>query len=380
MGNKRSKKRIAVFTTYFHPHIGGYEKNVEELFSRIAKRENYEVDVVCFNTEKVDNFEKKNRLTIYRIDCWSILGGTYALPKIKSLLKIKKEIDKNKYIAVSTQTRFFISSFLGFLFAKKNKAKLIHTERGTSFVKQGNLIVRTIAYSIDQTMGRIIISNADVVTGVSKKACEFTRKLGAKNPIKIFNGINIDLWKRNKNIEKKSEKIVITFVGRIIKAKGIQDLLKVINKLDNQKNLKVQIVGDGNYLEGLKDLSKKLNLKNINFLGKKNYKEVVDILSGTDIFVNPSYTEGLPTSVIEAGACGCAIIASDVGGTSEIINHNKDGYIFRPKNINNLKELLEDLLKSEKKRKFFGKKISTKIKKKFDWGKVVEEYLIEIEK
>lgn len=373
-------KRILVFTTYFYPHFGGYEKNVEELFSRIAGRDGYEVDLICFNTENAENFEIKNNLNIYRVDCWNILGGTYALPKWSSWKKIKKELEKKEYVAVSTQTRFFFSSLLGFIYAKKRGIKLIHTERGTTFVKQGNLLVRILSYIFDQTIGRLIISGADVVTGVSEKACDFTKKLGAKKPIKVFNGIDADFWKRDDAIEKKSKRINITFVGRIIEAKGVQDLLKTCEKMENKNNLKINIVGEGNYLETLQRLGKKLSLEDVNFFGKKNHSEIVEILSGTDIFVNPSYTEGLPTSVIEAGACGCAVIASNVGGTDEIITNGINGYIFEPKDNARLKEFLDDLMQNEEKRKEFGDKLSQKVKEKFNWENIVDQYLLLTEK
>jgi len=379
MGNE-PVKRIVVFTTYFYPHIGGYEKNVEELFSRISKKPDYEVDVVCFNSENTKSFERRNNLNIYRIDCWNILGGTYALPKIGSLLNVKKKLEKNNYTAVSTQTRFFISSFLGFLFAKKNKAKLIHTERGTSFVKQGGFIVRAISYLVDQTMGRIIISNADVVTGVSQKACDFTKRLGAKEPVKVFNGVDTSVCKKNQKIKKKEEKIVVTFVGRVVEAKGVQDLLIAVSDDEIRDKVFLKIVGSGNHLENLKGLAKKLDIKNIEFLGNKKYLEVINILSGTDVFVNPSYTEGLPTSVIEAGACKCAVIASDVGGTREIVDDNETGFIFKAKDVNRLKKLMVILIKDKKKRETFGNKLSVEIGRRFNWDEIVDQYLMHLNK
>lgn len=380
MGNKLNKKRIAVFASYFYPHLGGYEKNIEELFRRISKKTECEADVICFNTEKVSKFERVGDLNIYRINCWNLLGGTYAIPKLGAWRKVKNKIKENDYLFVSTQTRFFFTSFLGYLFAKKNNIRLVHTERGTSHVKQGNFIVRIIAYVFDQIIGRLIISQADAVTGVSQTACDFAKKLGAKNPAKIFNGIDSEFWRKIEEMPADVtndvfNKTVITFVGRIIEAKGVQDLLKAASQL-NQNKFNLLIVGGGNYMESLKKMSgDKLGLRNVYFLGEKKPEEVIKILSHSDIFVNPSYTEGLPTSVIEAGACECAVIASDAGGTREIINHGENGYIFKPKDIIGLKENLEKLIGDKEKRISFGKDLRQKITAKFDWDKIVGEYL-----
>jgi len=377
------KKKIIVFTTYFYPHLGGYEKNVEGLFQRITEKSFFDVDIVCFNTESVKNFEKRGGLNIHRINCWNIIGGTYAIPKPISLVKVYNKLKKNKYNAVSTQTRFFISSFLGHVFSKVNGAKLIHTERGTTFVKHKNIFIFLCSIIFDQTIGRLVISSADIVTGVSQKACDFTKKLGAKNPIKIYNGIDYDFWKKCNNDSEilNKNKINIVFVGRVIEAKGVQDLFKAVKNCNFKNEISITIVGDGNYINELKkNVEKNLVGIDVVFVGAKKANEIIKILSQTDIFVNPSHTEGLPTSVIEAGACECAVVASNVGGTSEIIDHGKNGFIFESKNITQLKKYLEDLINDEERRLIFGKKLRKKVIKKFGWDKIVNQYIQLIEK
>jgi len=128
-------------------------------------------------------------------------------------------------------------------------------------------------------------------------------------------------------------------------------------------------------------LSKKLNIQNkIIFFGYQNFDSYIKILKITDIFVNPSYTEGLPTAVAEAALCKNAIVATNVGGTSEIITSGKSGYLIEPKDIDSLKERLEELMSNEGLRKKLGANAFEEVQNKFDWNKSIEKYLTIFEK
>ena len=370
---------ILVFTTYFHPHRGGLEKNTFELFNRLALAKKANIDVLCFNTNYVASEEQFGSLKIYRIDCWNILGKTYAIPKPWSLLHVWKKLYRNPYTHVSTQTRFFLTSFLGWIFAQQKKIPLIHTERGTSFAILKNKIAQLVAWFYDQTLGRIVISKANVVVGVSEAACNFARQLGAKNPQVIHNGIDLEKFITSQKIDRSwldidQEILVITFVGRLIQAKGLQDLLSALAGIKLPK-WQLLIIGEGEYKKTLFKMISKLNLeKQVRFLGQRDEKEIIKILKITDIFINPSHTEGLPTTVIEAGAASCAVIASDVGGTREIIDDKKNGFLFPSRDVQALQKHLLYLAENKKLREEFGQKLFFTVQAKFNWPRIVDEY------
>ena len=100
----------------------------------------------------------------------------------------------------------------------------------------------------------------------------------------------------------------------------------------------------------------------------------------TDIFVNPSmYPEGLPTSILEAGIMKCAIIATDRGGTTEVINNKKYGIIIE-ENINSLKKALVELLDNPNKISQMKKDIHDRIKTNFTWKIAAEKLIKELNK
>ncbi|MCF7799364.1 glycosyltransferase family 4 protein [Candidatus Woesearchaeota archaeon] len=360
-------KKILIVANHFYPYIGGLEKFVLELAKGLAKKGN-KVDVLTFQYKKLKNIEKKDQIQIIRMPCFEILGDAYSIPKIfnKKYKEIKKRILKEKYDVVFTNTRFFTSTYIGYKLAKKMKSKFIHIEHGNKFVTHSNPIVTACAWIFDQTLGRFVISRADKVVGISKKCAEFSKKLGAKEITVIHNSIHTKEFRKTSTI--KNKKTTITYVGRLIYAKGVQQLIEAIS----ESEYKLQIVGDGPYKKNLEKLSKDLKVDAI-FLGQKNQEEIINILSSTDIFVNPSYSEGLPTSVLEAGALGIPIIATDVGGTNEIIDDKQNGLLIKPKNVKEIKQALK-VLEDENKRKKYSKEIKKKIENNFDWEKTIKKF------
>lgn len=358
--------KIVVFSQYFYPHEGGAENYVYNLFKALK---GIDVSIVTANTENSKEYEEKEGLKIYRLPCWLLLGGTYPVFKPEGL-RILKKFKEADYVI--TQTRFFNSAFVGCRFALRNKIKLIHFEHGAEHVKLENKFFQILALIYDHIIGRCIIKKSWKVIGISNACEKFIKHLYGKETFLIRNGIDAKLFnKRKTNLKKrlgiKKEKVII-FIGRIIYAKGVQDLLEATKDMEK---IKVIVVGDGNYLKELK----RMNFKNAIFVGKKNQKEIVDYLSIADVFVNPSYAEGLPTSVLEAGAMGVPVIATDVGGTREIINDGKQGFLIKPKDVVVLKEKILQVVSNPIASKSISRKLRDKIHKDFDLGVARKRFL-----
>ena len=150
-------KRILICAAYFYPHAGGYEKNVGELARRLSDK-GFDIDILTFNLNNTTSEERLGKITIYRLPCWKLLGGTYAIP-IPSILGfriIMKLLGKNYYI-ISTQTRFFITSLLGLGIAKIKRIPLIHTERGSKHSVVSSKWVDMFSKTYDHTLGTLII-------------------------------------------------------------------------------------------------------------------------------------------------------------------------------------------------------------------------------
>lgn len=152
-----------------------------------------------------------------------------------------------------------------------------------------------------------------------------------------------------KNIRKDNliEKEVINFlmVGSLEQRyKGFDIALRAISQLKTNKKFTINIVGEGIYLEELKELARKLNLSEvINFCGKVSHEEVLRLMVLCDIFLMPSRTEGLPRALIEAMAMGAPAIGSNVGGIPELLDRE---FIFTNENYSELSKMILKLINS----------------------------------
>ena len=347
VGSQKNKLKVLVFVDFFYPHINGMGMYIQEIYSPLIKQGKVELHVLTFNNTNSKKIETHKQIEIYRAKCHPILSATYNLPEIGDWNKLKEILSREDFDIVNTHTRFFISSFLGTRFAKKNNIFHIHTEHGAMFVPHPNKIVKLCSRLYDETFGRYVMRNSSHVVTVSGAGRTFSKRLGAKDVRVIYNGISekYKIWtkkeeeriSREYDLSKRDYKIV--FVGRLVEAKGVQDLIKATQSLNF--NFRLFIIGDGNYRSELEKLVNDLNLtKNVIFLGFRDIDFIRNFLTKMDLFVNPSYAEGFPTSVLEAGISKIKVIATDVGGTKEILSGTKEGFLVRPEDVRQLKETI----------------------------------------
>lgn len=169
---------------------------------------------------------------------------------------------------------------------------------------------------------------------------------------------------------KKSEFFpVIGYVGGLGKRKNIEFILKVAKIMPK---IKFKIGGTGPHKEKLLELSKKLNLKNVEFVGFIPEKEINKFYNSLNLFIFPSLYEGFGLPVVEAMACGTPCVISNQGSLPEIIGNA--GIILDLKNLEMSRERILNLIKNKNKLKELSKK-SIKRAKYFDWDKCVKKTL-----
>ena len=149
-------------------------------------------------------------------------------------------------------------------------------------------------------------------------------------------------WKKKLNVPMSHK--VIGIVGRLHPIKGHHYFLEAAQKvLKEYKDVTFLVVGDGELMESLKELSRSLGIvKEVIFMGHCN--DVPSLLTEIDIKVIASLSEGVPLTLFEAMAAGCAIVATNVGGIGEIIEDKVTGYLVPAKNSKALAEKMLSLL------------------------------------
>lgn len=182
---------------------------------------------------------------------------------------------------------------------------------------------------------RTIVNNTlrkcDTVIVLSDSWKEFfINELGCKNVIVIKNPIEHPIYK---SVPKKTA-CVLLFLGLLCKEKGIYDLLEVIseNKKAYGGNLIFRFAGNGNVVDVLNTI-KRLKIDDIVFYeGWVSGKEKIKLLNEADVYILPSYYEGLPISILESMSYHLPIISTNVGGIPEIVKDGVNGFIIEPGN------------------------------------------------
>ena len=176
--------------------------------------------------------------------------------------------------------------------------------------------VRMVAYRLTNHL-------SDINTNVSEEATEALINKGAfskNNVTTVYNGIDLRKFeKTHDSINLDKNVLNLISVGRFNDQKDYPNLINAFASLkENNDDIKLTIVGDGELRPQIEDLIKELALdKDITLLGRRS--DIPELLSAADIFVLSSKHEGLPTVVIEAMACECYVVATDCGGSAEIL-------------------------------------------------------------
>jgi|GEM_PF-2986758 len=356
----------------YPPVASGYGVYAQNLSLGLLK---YGVNttVLTFNPINISPDEIKDKLPVKRINAFVLNSIEYPLYNPTILNHINNIIKENDINIINSHTRFFTSSFFAALYKKLNKSVLlVHTEHGAGPLVHKSGYVSSICNLYDSTFGKWAIKSADIPIAIGPSSMNFMRKLGCENEIEIIpNSINCTEFENSSKLVSKnqSEKIIITYIGRLVESKGVSDLIRVFSEIENYYDVKLWIVGDGPDELKLRELVQSLQIRNIEFLGFRT--DIANILSMTNIFVNPSHYDSVPTTILEAGCLGTRIVATNVGDVSYIIGDNYP-YLYDVGSLTLLKDHLIQIIEESD---FRADNLKRRIHQMFNWNINSKKYL-----
>ena len=279
---------------------------------------------------------------------------------------------------VICNTRYYQTSILGAKISKKKKVPLLFIDHSSNHMRIGNKFLDKCGAIYEDYLTRKIMKYNPEFYGVSEKSNQWLKYYGIDARGVFYNSIDDQLYDKYYEEKKDDGTVIISYIGRIIPEKGIINLLNAFETVNkSHHNIRLFVAGDGNLLEEVK---RDYDNENIVFMGKIDYEDVMDLCVKTDIFVHPSmYSEGLPTSILEAGIMKTAIIATDRGGTCEVITNEKYGLIVE-ENTQDLVEKLNNLLDNPDKMESLKQNIHERIINNFTWKKTANMVMEELKK
>lgn len=269
-----------------------------------------------------------------------------------------------------TKLFYFIQAYFVCLFKLTFNAKIkivhIHTAadasfwRKSCFIRLAKFFNRKVILHVhasrfkdfynESNEKKKIIQNillTDVLIVLSKSWKEWFQTIGIpEKRIIVLN--NIVDYPQIETKHREDDKMHLLFLGEIGRRKGVFDVLKALVK--DKKFFEDRIVFKigGNKMEKeLTSFIKDNHLQNfVNFEGWVSGDKKIQLLNWADVFILPSFNEGLPISILEAMSYGCAIISTPVGGILEILHDNENGIVVKPGDIESIGNAVKTLIQS----------------------------------
>ena len=201
-----------------------------------------------------------------------------------------------------------------------------------------------------------------------------------KKPMKVLGygnvrGVDMEFW-NEKNADadkmeriKDTDKFTFLFVGRIVRDKGINELVEAFMRVREGCNVRLLLVGQ--YEDNLDPVSEETRMRiekceDIVYAGSQYGRDLLAYYAVSDSFVFPSYREGFPNTVLEAGAMGLPSIVTDINGSREIIKDGKNGMIIPPRSVETLAEAMLRMVEDKTMRKQMAENAREMIVSRFE--------------
>ena len=369
------KKQKILELTNYSSGICGVFARVREEAVRLSNLGN---EVIIFSSNLVKGNDKEKAKSEDKIENVKIrrflamkLGGESFMS-----WNFKKEALKYRPDIIICHSYRHLHTLSALKLKKELKCKVFLVTHAPFVDKRTRGFVNNIITSIyDFTVGKVTINEFDKVIAITKWEYPFLARLGVKKEKieYIPNGIPEDFFRKRKKKKEKEENKIL-FLGRISPIKDIETLILSLNYIKD-KTLKLEIVGpaEQNYLVKLKKLIKDNNLQNrITFTGAIfEVKKKINKIDSAKIFVLPSKRESMPQSLIEAMAREKIVIASDNLGARDLIQNEKNGYLFKIGDSRDLAYKIDKALKDKNSSKI--KKQAIESVEQFSWDKVIKK-------
>lgn len=309
-----------------------------------------------------------------------IQRNPFSIKNIAAYLQLKRLMKKYSFDLVHCHSP--MGACLARLAAKATGIKkVIYTAHGFHFYKGAPLINWLLFYPIERWLSRytdtlITINREDYKRAKDFKTCKVQYVPGIGIDTAAFDHITIDKKAMRNELGIGDQDIVIISVGELNKTKNHEVIIKALSAKQCQ-SFKYILCGTGLKEHELKTLVEKNGLEGrVIFMGYQN--DIPRILSIADIFVQPSFREGLPVALMEAMASGLPVVCSRVRGNTDLIKNTKGGFLVEPEDVNGFRDALTRLAADKVLQNRFGsrnKEAVRKNDKQFIYNKMKEIYI-----
>lgn len=333
-------KKILIVSTVSRQFYLFEQGNIE-----VLKTLGYEVHCAA-NFEDANDRLDELEIVRHPLD---IQRSPFSLKNIKAYIQLKKVMKSENFDAVHCHSP--MGGVLARLAAKSiGFYPVIYTAHGFHFYNGAPRKNWIIYYNVEKYLSKY----TDTIVTINGEDFERARTFKAKKVIAVqgigvdtskFDNVIVDRNKKREELAIPEGALVLLTIGEMIKRKNHETALKALARLKNQ-NYIFLICGKGELENYLKDLVVTLGIEDkVRFLGFRN--DIPEICIASDIFVFPSFQEGLPVSVMEAMSAGLPIIASRIRGNTDLIQNGNGGFLHEPEDYIGFAKSIDKVIEDE---------------------------------
>jgi glycosyltransferase involved in cell wall biosynthesis len=348
-----------------HPEAGGGTFYIHKI-AKFLTENGYDVTIICANYsggKKEDNIGGVNILR---------LGNEYSVYPLAIVRFFKRFRSRiNVLIDVINGPPWFSP-----LYTNIPKIAVIFQTFKEVFLEELNKPLAAALYSVEKVIPHVYQKIPIVTLSSSVKKEFISMGVMERNIFVVPPGIEHEKYK----LGKKSSRPLVLYVGRLKKYKGIEYLIMAMKEVIKEiADVRLLIVGKGNYADELVRLTEKIELKNIvKFYGYVSEEMKVSLMQKAHVLVIPSIKEGWGIPVIEAGACGTPAIGTETSGLRDAIIDEKTGFLVPYGKPEVISEKIVTILKDGNLRNKLSKN-AIEWARRFDWKKSERKFLSVVE-
>lgn len=345
-------KRILITSTdlmmiqFLVPHVENFAEH------------GYEIEIACSNVGGyIEEIKKRLKNSVKAVYTVSLVRSPFSLSNIKGYRELRKIILDGAYDIIWTNepvmgavTRLVARQ------SRKNGTRIVYMVHGFHFYSGAPIMNWVLFYPIE----RILSAFTDYIITLNNEDFKRAKKFPVKHVYYIHGiGADTDRLKKdtvNQDIRKKlqipKQAFLILSVGELNANKNQKIIIDALSILQD-KDIYYVLCGSGKNLKNLQAQSRRYNLQNnIRFVDYR--RDIINFYDQADVFVLPSYREGMPIALLEAMYCGVTPVTSDIRGVRDVMKDGITGVICDPKDSKAFAEAIKNLKEDKRLRKGYG--------------------------
>ncbi len=375
--------KLAIFSANYLPNTGGVERYTYNLSKELASR-GHRITIVTSNVFSLAEYENiSENIEIYRLPCINLLNGRFPVLKFwsKDFESLHRQIKENIFDLTIVNTRFYLHSLYGAIIGRKYSKKVIAVEHGSAHLTVNSKIWDFLGRIFEHSITCILKFYVKDFYGVSKGCNEWLKHFRISAKDVLYNAVDIqsfELARKEENIDWSNYRLpetakIISFTGRLVYEKGVLTLVeafKLLKEKYNRNDIYLFMAGDGPLYENVN--SQKTD--NVMLLGKLTFNQIVSLLEKSTLFVFSSFSEGFPTSLLEAAVCNAYIITTPVSGVSELILNDTYGTIVSAlPSPEEIAKSIVSIIDDDAKQKIACERCKKLVEENYTWTKTADK-------